>query len=244
VDHQAASDAVRDTGMSGAVAQSIASATSHISIFEHVAVLVVGLWGTYFAAVGLIKTLSRVSAAAWRIPRPKLRGRTRLVGIVLVLLIALVGLSSAWTRLRAGTNPLEFAVFYVVFALAYATVIVLLHVHLPRPDETHWSTLIPGGLLIGVALATMQVVVLAFLARKVAASSQLYGGIGTAIAILFWLYIQGRLLVLGPLLDVVLWRRRQPHHDVRTDPAAPPGDGAVPTHRRDRRQGWSGGAPI
>jgi uncharacterized BrkB/YihY/UPF0761 family membrane protein len=57
-------------------------------------------------------------------------------------------------------------------------------------------------------IASLQAFLLGYVARKLSSSSELYGGVGTAFVVLFWLYLLGRVLVLGPVLDGVLWRRR------------------------------------
>jgi membrane protein len=131
------------------------------------------------------------------------------LGIVLGLLLALVVLSTAWNQMRADLGVGEFLIALPVVGVVYAAFFVLLQAHLPRPDDTPWGTLVPGGLLVGISLAAMQALVLGYVARRIASSSELYGGIGTAIALLFWLYLIGRLLVLGPVLDAVLWKRRR-----------------------------------
>ena len=74
---------MRSSGTTAAVARSIADATGDLSIFEHLVVLGIGLFGTYFAARGLMKTLARVNAGAWRVPMVKPASNLRAVGIVL-----------------------------------------------------------------------------------------------------------------------------------------------------------------
>jgi membrane protein len=207
---QGAADAVRETGTSAAVAHNIAAATADLSFLEHLVVLGIGLFGTYFAGLGLIKTLGRVNAGAWTVPHPKLLNKARVLGIVLGLLLVLIAVSSVWNNVRGELGVAEFLLALPVVGVLYAIVIVLLHGQLPRPDDASWRDLIPGALLIGISVAAMQAIVLGYVARKLSSSNELYGGIGTAIALLFWLYLLGRLLVLGPLLDVVLWRRKAP----------------------------------
>ena len=207
-DKQAAADAVRESGASAAVARNIATATAELSILEHLVVLGVGVVGTYFAGVGLLKTLSRVNAVAWSIPVSKVPNRLRVIGIVLGLFLVLILLSNAWNQLRSELGTGEFLLALPVVGVVYAIVITVLHAQLPRPDDVTWRDLVPGALLVGLAVAAMQAIVLGYIARKLSSSNELYGGIGTAIALLLWLYLLGRVLVLGPLLDVVV-RRRQ-----------------------------------
>jgi membrane protein len=207
-DHGAASDAVRSSGTSAAVAKSIADATGELSILEHLVVLGVGVFGTYFAARGLMKTLIRVNAGAWRVPVERLQRALRAVAIVLGLVVALILVSRQWNQIRDELGVLEFLIALPVVGVIYATLIATLHAQLPRPAEARWTRLVPGALLVGLSVAALQALVLGYIANKLSSSSELYGGVGTAIVVLFWLYLLGRVLVLGAVLDGVLWRRR------------------------------------
>ncbi len=204
---QAAADAVRESGASAAVARNIVAATGELSVFEHLVVLGIGVFGTYFAGRGLLKTLSRVSATTWQVSKPKIDKPIRVLGIVLGLVLVLLLLSSAWNQLRSELGTLEFLLALPVAGILYAIVITALFAQLPRPDGVEWRDLVPGALLVGIFVAAMQALVLGYIAHRLSSSNELYGGIGTAIALLVWLYLLGRLLVLGPVLNVVLWRR-------------------------------------
>lgn len=202
-----AEDLVRSSGTTAAVARSIASATADLSIFEHLVVLGIGVFGTYFAARGLMKTLARINSAAWRVPMAKPANALRAVAVVLGIVTALVILSQEWNQIRERLGALEFLVALPVVGTIYGALFVALLAQLPRPDDARWSRLVPGALFVGVVLASLQAFVLGYMARKLSHSSELYGGVGTAVVVLFWLYLIGRVLVLGPILDGVLWRR-------------------------------------
>jgi uncharacterized BrkB/YihY/UPF0761 family membrane protein len=179
-------------------------------------VLGIGAFGTYFAARGLMKTISRVNSGAWRIPVVKPANSLRAAGIVVGIVATLVVLSHEWNQIRARLGVLEFLVALPVVGLIYGALIVALHAQLPRPDDAAWSRLVPGGVFVGLVIAALQAFVLGYIARKLSHSSELYGGVGTAIVVLFWLYLIGRVLVIGPILDGVLWRRRVVEPDEKT----------------------------
>jgi membrane protein len=207
-DEGAAEDAVRSSGTSAAVARSIANATSDLSILEHIVVLGIGVWGTYAATKGLMKTLGRVNAISWQVPLVKPPKPLRVVGIVLVIVLALILVSHEWNQIRGKLGVLEFLIALPVVGAIYGALIVELHAQLPRPDDARWTRLVPGAALVGLSIASLQAFLLGYVARKLSSSSELYGGVGTAFVVLFWLYLLGRVLVLGPVLDGVLWRRR------------------------------------
>jgi membrane protein len=131
----------------------------------------------------------------------------RAVAVVLGIVTALVILSQEWNQIRERLGALEFLVALPVVGTIYGALFVALLAQLPRPDDARWSRLVPGALFVGVVLASLQAFVLGYMARKLSHSSELYGGVGTAVVVLFWLYLIGRVLVLGPILDGVLWRR-------------------------------------
>jgi uncharacterized BrkB/YihY/UPF0761 family membrane protein len=69
--------------------------------------------------------------------------------------------------------------------------------------------LVPGALLVAVGAQAMHLVVVYYLARKLERSSELYGSLGTASALLLGLYMVGRLLVAAPMLNATLDQRRR-----------------------------------
>jgi membrane protein len=207
-DRNAAEDAVRESGASAAVAHDVSRATADLSVLEHLVVLGIGAFGTYFAGMGLVKTLTRVQASSWMLATRAPKTRPRLLAVVLGLLLAIIVVSAVWNQMRTELGVGEFLLALPVVGVGYAALIVLLHAQLPRADGVPSRALVPGALLVGLSLSAMQAFVVGYLARRIASGSELYGGIGTAIALLFWLYLIGRLLVLGPILDAVLWRRR------------------------------------
>ena len=79
---------------------------------------------------------------------------------------------------------------------------------LPHGD-VGWRRLVPGALLVAVGAQAMHLVVVYYLARKLERSSELYGSLGTASALLLGLYMVGRLLVAAPMLNATLDKRRR-----------------------------------
>jgi uncharacterized BrkB/YihY/UPF0761 family membrane protein len=224
-DRGAAQDAVQQSGMSVAVAREITKSTGDLSVFQHVLILGIGLWGTYLAGRGLVKTLTRVNRATWEVAAKKPARPFKLVAIVIGIVLAFVLMSVEWNRLRARLGAAEFLVALPVVAMIYAAIVVVMHAQLPRRDDASWAALVPGAMFVGLGIAAMQALILGYLAHKLSTSSELYGGIGTAIAALFWLYLLGRLLALAPTIDTVLWRRR---HAEAPDPITDAA-GAEPT---------------
>jgi uncharacterized BrkB/YihY/UPF0761 family membrane protein len=92
-----------------------------------------------------------------------------------------------------------FAFFALWMAISYL---------LPHSD-VGWRRLVPGALLVAIGAQAMHLVVVYYLARKLERSSELYGSLGTASALLLGLYMVGRLLVAAPMLNATLDQRRR-----------------------------------
>jgi uncharacterized BrkB/YihY/UPF0761 family membrane protein len=48
-----------------------------------------------------------------------------------------------------------------------------------------------------------------WVARQITRKSELYGAIGGSLAILLWAYVIGRLVILGAVINSLLWERHE-----------------------------------
>ena len=99
-----------------------------------------------------------------------------------------------------------------------------------------WRALLPAALVGAVGLEILKVVGGYVVPVLVARSSALYGTLGVVFALLTWLLVLGRLVVLVSVIEVIGWERRH-----GTDPVV--GSAARAARRRRRApqltQGWS-----
>jgi uncharacterized BrkB/YihY/UPF0761 family membrane protein len=77
---------------------------------------------------------------------------------------------------------------------------------LPRATKDP-GALLPGAVLVGALLATMQAIAQLYLPDKLDRTSALYGAIGTTIVTLGWFFLVGRGMVLGMSLNAVIYER-------------------------------------
>ena len=71
---------------------------------------------------------------------------------------------------------------------------------LPHADAPWWA-LLPGSVVVALGVQLVHLVTVYYLTGKLQNSSELYGSLGAAAAVLLWLYLVARLLVTGAILD-------------------------------------------
>jgi len=198
--------AARRFGLSGVVASSATEAVTAGSR-SRISFLVIGLVLMVWFGIGAVRALRGVSALAWELPLPRLVRPVR-AGIV----FSVVGFgSTAVVSASGGLGKLgwffELLTPLVVLAgvAAIATGVLLL---LPRPAGLGWRGVLPGAILISAGDLAIQLFVTYYLAEKLERSPRLYGSLGSASVIMFWLYIVARLIVSAIFLNATLERRR------------------------------------
>jgi uncharacterized BrkB/YihY/UPF0761 family membrane protein len=193
----------RDSGIGGLVAQAISDVAGG-STFERVTALVVGLVATYLAARALYKVLRISHGLVWGVPVSTREGVNRgALGVVGFAAIALVGGAAI-----GGLREASFAaglVVTVLFAAVVGAFWLLCSWYLPH-SATHWSALVPGAIVVAVGTEVLHLVTVYWVARLIANKSQTYGTIGTAIALLVWAYVAGRLVMSAAVLNASRWR--------------------------------------
>ena len=202
--HVDSRDASDSAGITGALARQIQTAFDQPSSTRWLAVLT-GLVGMLWAGRSVSKVLYACSALAWQIPiNPKVR--MKVIGAIIGILVG-VGLCAgvanrvrqAWGLPAAGAS---FALVLVVYLVGW---IVLLNL-LPRatPDI---GAVLPGGLLVALVLTGMQAISQLYLPDRFGRASALYGSIGVAIVTLGWFFFLGRAVVLGLMVNAVVYER-------------------------------------
>ena len=98
--------------------------------------------------------------------------------------------------------------------------------HLPHRDAP-WRALLPGALLIGIGVPLLSGLVDAFLVDELAKSTSLYGGLGAATTLIFFVYLLGILVVSSPVLNSSLYeellsKREQAEGEATGSPGASP----------------------
>ena len=169
--------------------------------------ILVGLFGMVWGGMGAIRALRVSHAAAWGIPPDRVRKAPlaslllSAAAIGLVLLTAIV----AWIRHHAGVVGLLAALsMMVVYAIGWFALSIWLP-HRPVPRRA----LLPGAILMAVGFELLGLFTTYYLIDRAQRAASVYGAIGTALAILLWLYIVARLAVGSAVLNSELAVRRE-----------------------------------
>ena len=189
-------------GLSSSMTKSVADTTDQASRgwvpLAVSALLALGLTGS-----GLLSACNYCFAQAWgldaaRIPRrlsriPKFIGSLVAIVILILAVSALrhVGLAASFAGITGALGIVGFAFFTAATMLPH------------RSSSPKW--LLPGSIAAPIAVAALQVFATYYLPDKVARSSSLYGSLGIAAAVLFYLYLLGNIVVGSALINAVWW---------------------------------------
>lgn len=66
---------------------------------------------------------------------------------------------------------------------------------------------VPGAVFVAVGADLMHTLTVYWIGPLVARKSTTYGAVGIALAVLFWVYVFGRIIVGSAGVNVTLWRR-------------------------------------
>ncbi len=107
---------------------------------------------------------------------------------------------AAWLReVTPGPGLLiTFAVVLVFVGLSWLALRWL-----PGPGATPLEVL-PGAALLAVGLQALHLVATLYLPSRIERASDTYGTLGTAIVLLLWLYLIGRLIMAGAVLNATM----------------------------------------
>lgn len=196
--------AADDLGVSGYVTSLVtdASAQAHQSRWW---MLLVALIALYSAGKGGSRALVALHHLAWGEPIGPPPKAWAAVGGLLGFTVAGVGAASLarWTRRGPGEaellgvigTPVIFGALWLLASLA-----------LPHRSAP-WRSLLPGAVLVGLGAQGMHLFTTYYLVGKLESSSELYGALGAAAAILLWLYAIGYLVVAVAVLNATIWSR-------------------------------------
>jgi membrane protein len=167
--------------------------------------IVLSLW----AASSVIKSLIDGFNAAYRVPRNRSILGHAIVGLMLALLeiVPLLGASSliifggtVETAVKDRMHLDHFAVFfrairYAIAFVATATLTAILYFYGPYRKQ-RWHYVWPGAILATV-LWLIGTLVFGWYVGHMARYNVLYGSVGTAIALLIWMYVLAAIALFG-----------------------------------------------
>jgi uncharacterized BrkB/YihY/UPF0761 family membrane protein len=158
---------------------------------------------------GLLRALRLVHAAAWQVKLEPLRSAPRSVATILAAPVVLIGLSAAASWARGSAGGIRGLLVTLAVSLGFGALWLLVSLGLPSADVP-WTAFLPGAVLLGIGLQGLHVFTVYFLEEKLAHASQLYGALGLAATMLFYLFLIGRGFVWAAELNAVVWELRHP----------------------------------
>jgi uncharacterized BrkB/YihY/UPF0761 family membrane protein len=174
--------------------------------------LSLGIVFTVWFSWSLLRALRLVHAAAWRIAAPAFRNVPRALAVVIAapVVIAACVAAAGWVRDHSGFLPGLLATLGV--CLAFGAAWLWISTKLPAPP-VRWTAFVPGAVVFAVGLEALHLFTAYFLAAKLASQSALYGALGLAASLLFYLFLIGRGVVWAAELNAVVWEvRNEPEH--------------------------------
>ncbi|HEY6377735.1 MAG TPA: hypothetical protein VI316_00995 [Candidatus Dormibacteraeota bacterium] len=195
---------VSQTGLVGLVSTSVSSAAAEKALWY---AIIIGVPALVLVSSGLLRVVAGIHRLAWGMPvrgaRPSLRVTITFVGAMLAIL-AITAVSAA-VRHHSGVDGL---VTTLLAGVVYGAAWFGFSAVLPH-GEAPWRALLPGAVMFGAgaqALHLFSVYVVTGLATN---RQDTYGALGLAAAVLFTLYLIGRLIVLTAVLSATLWHGGQ-----------------------------------
>lgn len=199
-------EATEEAGLAESVQSTIATAATQ-SQSGRWWLLALGIVFTLWFSLGLVRALRLVHSAAWRIPPPPFSNAPAAVAVVVAspLVLALISAAAGWVRVNVGAVPGLLAT--LATCAGFGLLWLWASAHLPSPDVP-WTAFLPGAVIFAVGLEALQLMTVYYLADRLASQSELYGALGLAASLLFYLFLVGRGVVWSAELNAVVWEHR------------------------------------
>ena len=196
-----AHDIVSWLGLHGDTATTVVDAVNTAQHSAKVA-SIVGIIGLVWVGSSFAVSVATAYDVAWGVPSRTTRAR--LVG--LGWLAGGAVLLAAGSFVTAGLAALPVLVAPLVLALSLSVNTVLwLWTSWILPNRVHppWRALLPGAIVGAVGLEVLKIAGGDVVPLLVAKSSAVYGTIGTVFALLAWLWVLGRLVVVVTIVETL-----------------------------------------
>lgn len=193
-------DAVSNGGLPAAISNAVgdASRSTHSDSWW---LLLIGISGLIWAGFTGAKAAQLVHALIWDQPPPKtnpLKGSLAFTGTLCVVFVAIA--ATWWLRDETWRGPLIAGITVVPFAALW----LFVSLRLPHRDAP-WQSLIPGAMLVGIGVPVLHGAIVALLVPQLQKAQALYGVLGSATTLIFFIYLVALLVVLAAVLNSSLY---------------------------------------
>jgi membrane protein len=231
-DPHAPSDVAHSLGVREATLATIAN-SAKLSGGDRIGVIAIGVFALLAASLAAVRALRAIHALAWGMPLghfPRAAGAAFTFVGWLLLFFGLWALAG-WARESLGPAGIPVTVAMIVAFFAGWLAVSML---LPHPAGLSWRAFVPGAILVAVGLEVIHLATVLYIANKAARASAAYGALGTALVLLLWLYLLGRLIVASAFLNATVWEDRgrpAPPAPISGGPSSPDGTPPSPLSR-------------
>ena len=199
-----AQNIVEFLGVSGAAAKTVTDAVDRAQQTREIA-SIVGLIGLLWTGSGFALSIAAAYDVAWSVPHRA--ARERLVGLGWLAGAGVVVAVSVYVTTWIEKLPVAVVPLVFVAGAAVNTVLWLWTSWALPNRRAPWRALLPAAIAGGVAFELLKIAGGIVVPRLVARSSALYGTIGVVFALLAWLLVLGRLVVMMSVIEVMGWER-------------------------------------
>jgi uncharacterized BrkB/YihY/UPF0761 family membrane protein len=203
-------EAVRDAGLTGFVASSVADAAEGTHGWAVALGLVAALFVLAYQSSALLRAIRAITALAWHLPVTRVPSPARSSLLFLGWLVAFIVLAgSAAPIRRALVFPLDLLVNLVAYGLGLTVLWLLLSWFLLPHDAEHWYELAPGAIAVGAGVAAIGLFNTLILFPWLSDREETYGVLGVAAGLLFGFFLIGRTMELAAALNATLVEQRR-----------------------------------
>jgi uncharacterized BrkB/YihY/UPF0761 family membrane protein len=195
-------------GMSAETLTTIAN-SAKLSQGAQLSVIAFALFALMIASVSTVRALRTIHALAWGLPLRRFHRQLPAALAFIGWSVLFFGLWAlgGWARSTLGPAglPLTIALLGGFFALWLAVSMAL-----PHPADLSWRAFVPGAVLVACGMEVIHLATVLYISHKAEQASASYGALGTALVLLLWLYMLGRLIVASAFLNATVWEQHHP----------------------------------
>jgi uncharacterized BrkB/YihY/UPF0761 family membrane protein len=201
---------VRDAGLTGFIATSVADAADGTSGWAILTALAATLVVLMYQTSTLLRGIRAVTSLAWglpvaRVPSPARSGLLFLAWLVVFLAAA----GSAAPLRRALEFPLDLLANLAVYSAGLPLLWLLLSWFLLPHGAERWVELLPGALVVGLGVGAIGLFNTLVLFPWLSEREETYGVLGVAAGLLFGFFLIGRTMELSAALNATLAEERR-----------------------------------
>lgn len=201
---------VKDAGLTGFMAHSVADAANGTSGWAIVSLLAATLVVLLFQTTALLRAIRAITALAWGIPVTRVSNAAR-SGLLFLgwMIVFLVVAGSAAPIRHAIDFPLDVFVNLLVYSTGLPLLWLGLSWFLLPHGADRWTQLIPGALLVGLGVGAIGLFNALVLFPWLSGREETYGVLGVAAGVLFGFFLVGRTMELAASLNATLAEGRR-----------------------------------